>query len=214
MKARKQDFLSEHSHPRLPPVPQWASSSSARAYYLETVPDLMRAMVMRARCCLGPREPPRRVSARSFPATICPIRLLPPLSAKDGSLVGGRGDRFRRLLCQLQPAGDVSTSSGWGSVEYSITYGEQRYERARHHSVAVTTIHSQQSTRRSGPTSDGVRPGIPGSTAKQGGVRLAAVAVTQGLVLFVLVSRRRIESGWEESGVRVGGTCPSVWGCA
>ena len=176
MKARKQDFRTEKSHPRLPPWPQWASSSSARAYYLETVPDLMRAMVMRA-------------------------------------LLSGTAE-LRRLLCQLQPAGGLSTSSGWGSVEYSITYGEQRYERARHHAVAVTTIHAQQSTRRSGPTSDWAMPGIPGSKAKQGGVRLAAVAVTQWLVFFVLVSRRRIESGWEDSGVRVGGTCPSVGGCA
>ena len=107
MKARKQDFLSEHSHPRLPPWPQWASRS-ARAYDLETVPDLMRAMVMRARCCLGPREPPRRVSARSFPATICPIRLLLPPFCTGWFL--GRG-AWRPI-----PPFVVSTSARWRCV--------------------------------------------------------------------------------------------------
>jgi hypothetical protein len=57
-------------------------------------------------------------------------------------------------------------------------------------------------------------PDVPGNEEKQWGVRLGAVAVTQSLVFFVLVSRRRIESGSEDRGVRVGGSCPSVWGWA
>jgi hypothetical protein len=107
MKARKQGFGTENSHPRLPTLPQLASSRSASAYELETVPDIMRAMVMRARCCLGPREPLRSVSARRFPATLCPIRLLPPFPQ---GMVRGRG------AWSPIPPFVVSTSARWRCV--------------------------------------------------------------------------------------------------
>lgn len=107
MKARKQDFGSEKSHPRLPTLPKLASSSSASAYELETVPDLMRTMVMRARSCQGPRQPLRRVSARRFPATICPIRLLPPFR---------KGWFVVRQACSPIPPFVVSTSAHWRCV--------------------------------------------------------------------------------------------------
>ena len=55
--------------------------------------------------------------------------------------------------------------------------------------------------------------GVPGNEEKQRGVRFGAVAVTQWLVFFVFVSLGRIESGSEDSGGRVGSSCPSVWGC-
>jgi hypothetical protein len=38
--------------------------------------------------CQGPRQPPRRASARRFPATICPIRFLPPFPQ---GMVGWQG---------------------------------------------------------------------------------------------------------------------------
>src|SRR5262249_15487692 len=96
-----------------------ARSSSASADKLKTVPDIMRAMVMRALLSGTARAAPQSSRAQVSYHDL-PNQVVAPL--RKGWYVGrGRGARFRRLLCQLRPAGGVSTSSGCGSGDYAIT---------------------------------------------------------------------------------------------
>jgi hypothetical protein len=73
------------------------------------------------------------------------ITLLTPPSSnlprRRAWLVEALGCLPGRLLCKLQPAGGVPTSSCHGTLWWSIIYGAERCLRAVHHANSVTTTH-------------------------------------------------------------------------